>query len=58
MRYCFLLPLRVLICFIGVSTFIIFIFTKEMQYEISINLYHAGRNTAEVTVDDLGMGDF
>lgn len=40
MRYCFLLPLRVLICFIGVSTFIVAIFTKAMHCAIVIDLYY------------------
>jgi len=38
MRYCFLLPLRVIICFIGVSTFIMAVFTKEVQCVIVINV--------------------
>jgi hypothetical protein len=38
MRYCFLLPLRVLICFIGVSTFIMAVFTKEAHCVIVISL--------------------
>lgn len=38
MRYCFLLPLRVIICFIGVSTFIMAVFMKEVHCVIVINL--------------------
>jgi len=38
MRYCFLLPLRVIICFIGVSIFSIAVFMKEVHCVMVINL--------------------
>ena len=58
MRYCFLLPLRVIICFIGVSTFIMAVLMKEVHCVIVINLNYLEMQDCVSSVPYCCQADF